>query len=171
MATNETFVLDGVTKDFATELSAVASQIEAMANPDDLRVSVNGNVLEILNIRDDGGSFGFGVSQALESPALTDVTAGTAYFRPEHGSDGTLDDETGTIQLTAGVTGISTGGRVDSAPDLTSALQFEENKIYRFRGEWPHHRHRHHASRAARRDKWHARRCHQRRCNGHPDRN
>ena len=132
MATNETFVLDGVTKDFATELAAVASQIEAMANPDDLRVSVNGNVLEILNIRDDGGSFGFGASQVLESPALTDVTAGTAYFRPEHGSDGTLDDETGTIQLTAGVTGISTGGRVDSAPDSTSALQFEENKIYRF---------------------------------------
>ena len=132
MATNETFVIDGVTKDFATELAAVASQIEAMANPDDLRVSVSGSVLEILNIRDDGGSFGFGVSQALESPALTDVTTGAAYFRPEHGSDGTLDDETGSIQLTAGVTGISTGGRVDSAPDSTSALQFEENKIYRF---------------------------------------
>ena len=132
MATNETFVIDGVTKDFATELAAVASQIEAIANPDDLRVSVDGSILEILNIRDDGGSFGFGVSQALESPALTDVTTGAAYFRPEHGSDGTLDDETGSIQLTAGVTGISTGGRVDSAPDSTSALQFEENKIYRF---------------------------------------
>ena len=132
MATNEVFIIDGRTADFAAELAAVASQIESISDSDDLRVSVNGSTLEILNIRDDGGSFGFGVSQVLESPALTEVTAGVAYFRPEHGSDSTLEDEANSVQLTAGVTAISTGGRVDSAPDSTTALQFEEAKIFRF---------------------------------------
>ena len=131
LGTNEMFVIDGVTKDFDTEIAAVADQMAAMGG-EDLRVSVSGSTISMLNLRDDGSNFAFGTSQALESPALDEVTPGVVHFRPEHASDDTLQDEADSFELLAGMTGVSTGGRPDAAPDATAALQFEEGKIYSF---------------------------------------
>ena len=127
---SESFMLDGVTKDFQEEMTRVASEITSLGGGN-ITSRVHNGKIEILNDHDDRNVV-FDAGTALSAPAVDAVTAGTAHFRPQAASDSTLQDETDSVQMLDGDTAISESGLLSSAPDATAALQFEEGKIFTF---------------------------------------
>ena len=125
----ETFTLDGVKANFQDEMARVAAEISALGGGR-ITARVHNDMIEITNDHDDRAVI-FDVTSAVSAPAVTQVTVGTAYFRPQSSSDDTLPDETDSVQLTNGASVVSTSGLLSSTADATAALQFEEGKIFR----------------------------------------
>ena len=69
----ETYIIDGVTADFATQLAAVASEINEVNG---LTATVVDSSLQIANNRGDGSALNFGTADALVSDAIDAVAAG-----------------------------------------------------------------------------------------------
>ena len=66
----------------------------------------------------------FGAGQPVRSPTLDPLTGGAAHFLPEQATSSDLENVTGSFEILAGTTAISTSGLDVSAADATAALQF-----------------------------------------------
>jgi len=114
---SESFVIDGVKGDFAAQLAAVASDIDAVAG---LGAAVVDGVLQITNSRGDGSALSFGTGAAIESHALDAVGEGAAYFKSSLPAGAALDLDSDAVALANGAHGISSDGMMALASDVAS---------------------------------------------------
>ena len=111
---SETYVIDGVKADFATQLAEVASQINSVSG---LAAEVIGTGLQITNNRGDGTSLTFGTGAAVVSDALDAVSAGDAYFKSSLPAGASLDLDSAAVRLGDGAAGISSDGMMTNVGD------------------------------------------------------
>ena len=113
----ETFVIDGVKGDFASQLATVAGDISAASG---ISATVVNDALQITNNRGDGTALAFGTVDAMASDALEAVTVGDAYFKSSLPANAALDLDSDAISLTTGASAISSDGMMANATALST---------------------------------------------------
>jgi len=116
IAGGESFVIDGVKGDFASQLATVASDISAATG---ISATVVNGALQITNARGDGTALAFGTVDAMASDAVDAVSTGDAYFKSSLPAGGALDLDTDALSLTTGASAMSTGGMMATATAAT----------------------------------------------------
>ena len=128
----ETYIVDGVTADFATQLAAVASEINEVNG---LAAIVVDSSLQIANNRGDGSALNFGTADALVSDAIDAVAAGAAYFKSSLPAGASLDLDTDAINLANVGAGISSNGMLADAIDISTLADAYEVPAFDLRRE------------------------------------
>ena len=128
----ETYIIDGVTADFATQLAAVASEINEVNG---LTATVVDSSLQIANNRGDGSALNFGTADALVSDAIDAVAAGAAYFKSSLPAGASLDLDTDAINLANGGAGMSSDGMLADAIDISTLADAYEVPAFDLRRE------------------------------------
>ncbi|MEC8642330.1 MAG: flagellar basal body rod C-terminal domain-containing protein [Pseudomonadota bacterium] len=116
---SETYVIDGVKADFATQLAAVATQINSVSG---LAATVVDNALQITNTRGDGTSLSFGTADAMASDALDAVATGAAYFKSSLPAGAALDLDSTAISLSTGGSAMSSDGMLANAAGVSGLV-------------------------------------------------
>ena len=128
---SETYVIDGVKADFATQLAAVANQISNVAG---LAATVVDNSLQITNSRGDGTTLSFGGADAMTSDALDAVGVGAAYFKSSLPAGAALDLDSSATSLSTGGSAMSSDGMLANAvaiAALTDAFTVPDFDLHR----------------------------------------
>ena len=122
------YEIDGITKDFNSEVSRVASAISADGGLN-ITASNNGGVLEITN--NTSNALEFDKTTAWTSPGVSAVTEGTAHFVPNAlAVDADMSDDTGAIALVDGAIVRSTNGSLATTSQMS--LTFTGDDRYTF---------------------------------------
>ena len=129
---SETYVIDGLKADFATQLAAVATQINGVSG---LAATVVDNTLQVTNSRGDGTALSFGTADALVSDAIDAVAAGVAYFKSSLPAGASLDLDTDAIRLANGGAGMSSNGMLADAIDISTLADAYEVPAFDLRRE------------------------------------
>lgn len=126
---DESFEIDGLTKDFSAELTRVANEISAQGGINVTATNKSG-VLEIVNNNASGTGIVLDNTAQLSAPGVAAVAEGTAYFKPAVADANGMANDTDTVNLVTGSNVSGTNGTVATPSQMS--LTFSADDRYTF---------------------------------------